>query len=65
MANDPTKVPNPTLPFGKHKGEQASDVPVEYLDWLIGQDWLRPQLKGDLTEHLKSRPDWHQLGDKD
>jgi hypothetical protein len=25
------------MPFGKYKGRKVSDVPTEYLDWLIGQ----------------------------
>lgn len=58
-------VPDPILPFGIHKGEAASDVPVEYLDWLIGQDWLRPELKRQIEDHLRSRPEWERLGDDD
>ena len=26
------------LPFGSHQGKTFKDVPLEYLDWLIG--WL-------------------------
>jgi uncharacterized protein (DUF3820 family) len=26
------------IPFGKHKGKAFKDVPMEYLDWLIG--WM-------------------------
>ena len=26
------------LPFGKHKGQTFREVPMEYLDWLIG--WM-------------------------
>jgi uncharacterized protein (DUF3820 family) len=55
--------PNPTLPFGKHKGEKCGDVPVGYLDWLIGQDWLKPDLKEQIEQHLKGRPEWHRLDD--
>jgi uncharacterized protein (DUF3820 family) len=53
----------PILPFGKHKGEHLSEVPVEYLDWLIGQDWLRPALKKQIEAHLLTRPEWQRLGD--
>lgn len=58
---------DPILPFGKHKGEYASDVPVSYLDWLIGQDWMdeKPELKESIEEHLRGRPEWHRMGDDD
>ena len=53
--------PDPIMPFGKHKGKCASDCPVEYLDWLIGQDWLGPELKADIEAHLETRAEWHRL----
>lgn len=28
------------MPFGKYKGEDMSEVPAKYLDWLHGQDWI-------------------------
>lgn len=54
---------DPILPFGKHKGQKVSDVPVEYLDWLIGQSWLNADLRELIEAHLKDRPEWHRLGD--
>ncbi len=30
---------NDLMPFGKYKGEKMQDVPAEYLDWFIGQNW--------------------------
>ena len=27
-----------TLPFGKHKGKQLSEVPDDYLDWILQQE---------------------------
>jgi uncharacterized protein (DUF3820 family) len=56
---------DPILPFGKHKGEHCSDVPVGYLDWLIGQDWLRPEMKEQIEAHLETRPEWKRMGDDD
>lgn len=50
------------MPFGKYKGQDFSDIPVAYLDWLIGQDWLKDDLKKAITAHLESRPEWHQMG---
>lgn len=43
--------PMPTLPFGKHRGATWSEVPADYLQWMVGQDmdpdvlWhVRPEL---------------------
>ena len=59
MSNDPI------IPFGKYKGEYASDVPVEYLDWLLGQEWFVEKFEficNDIERHLKeSRPEWKNL----
>ena len=58
---------DPFMPFGKHKGERLSDIPVAYLDWLIGQDWMqeKPDLLETIETHLRSRPEWQRLGDDD
>jgi len=54
-------IPNPVMPFGKFKYDNISDINVEYLDWLIGQDWLEDPLKSDIEEHLKHRPEWERM----
>jgi uncharacterized protein (DUF3820 family) len=51
-----------TIPFGKYKGRAISECPVEYLDWLIGQDWLFEDLKKDIEEYLEGCLEWHRLG---
>lgn len=28
------------MPFGKYKGTAIDDVPEDYLDWLVEQDWM-------------------------
>ena len=28
------------MTFGKHKGEDVSSVPRDYLNWLLEQDWF-------------------------
>lgn len=53
------------MPLGQHKGQRLSEIPVEYLDWLIGEHWLRPALKRAIEEHLMGRRGWHLLGDED
>lgn len=56
---------DPILPFGKYKGQRCSDVPVSYLDWLIGQDWMdeKKDLKEAIIDHLHTRPEWRELGE--
>ena len=50
------------LTFGMHKGKEIESVPTDYLDWLIGQEWLDLWLKQDIIAELKTRPDWENLG---
>jgi len=56
------ETPDPVLPFEKHRGKYASQVDVEYLDWLIGQDWLKRDLREGIEAHLQTRAEWHRLG---
>jgi len=51
-----------TIPFGKYKGRTISECPIEYLDWLIGQDWLFDDLKEEIGTYLEQCPEWHNLG---
>lgn len=32
------------MPFGSYKGTPIEKLPRQYLDWLLGQDWLREPL---------------------
>ena len=46
------------IPFGKHKGEPFHEIPLKYLDWLIGQDFMKdkfPNIK-DIIEIYLSAP---------
>jgi len=52
------------MPFGKHKGLPLSEVPVKYLDWLIGQDWFCKKfgdLKEEITEFLEGEKEWKDM----
>lgn len=53
------------MPWGKYKGQCLSDIPVYYLDWLIGWEGMdegrNSSLKVKITTHLKSRADWDQM----
>tara|TARA_R100000697_G_scaffold121508_1_gene148747 strand:+ start:2335 stop:2601 length:267 start_codon:yes stop_codon:yes gene_type:complete len=33
------------LYFGKYKDKLVKEVPHDYLNWLIQQDWCKPNLK--------------------
>lgn len=41
-----------TLKFGKHKDEPLEEVPVLYLDWLVGQHWLYDSVKKKIEDYL-------------
>lgn len=53
------------MTFGKHKGERLRDIPVGYLDWLIGEDWLSNYTKEIITRHLETSraAEWSALAD--
>lgn len=59
------ETPDPVIPFGKHEGKYASDIDVRYLDWLIGQDWLKSELKEQILSHLQTRAEWKRIGIND
>lgn len=39
------------MPFGKYKGLDLEEIPLEYIDWLINLDNLHGQLKEEV-EHI-------------
>lgn len=40
------------MPFGKYKGEPLGKVPAEYLDWLIGEDFLKDPRNAGLRRYI-------------
>lgn len=40
------------LPFGKYKDKTFDETPLDYLDWLVGQNWLKPNFKEALGAYL-------------
>jgi len=58
---------DPVVPFGKYAGKNASDIPVDYLDWLIDQSWVNEQLKIDVESHLNGprRAEWQRISQED
>lgn len=43
------------MPFGKYRGVELTDVPFEYLSWLIEQDFLREPLRTLAEEEFDRR----------
>ena len=46
------------ISFGKHKGKPLKDIPLTYLDWLIGEKFMKekfPNIK-DIIEMYLSAP---------
>jgi uncharacterized protein (DUF3820 family) len=51
------------MPFGKHKGTALKDIPVRYLDWLIGEDGIYQATKDKVKTHLENsrKSEWESL----
>lgn len=46
----------PRVPFGKHKGANWDDVPIDYLDWVVNKAAdMDPDMKANARHHLKAR----------
>lgn len=43
------------MPFGKYKGEDLEDLPTDYIDWLLTECDLLPDLEAELENQLKLR----------
>jgi len=52
--HDITKGPNllKTIGFGKHRGIEFKDIPIDYMRWLRGQPKLEPDLKFTLDHYI-------------
>src|SRR5262245_25906601 len=40
------------IPFGLYKGKAFDEVPLSYLDWLSGQDWLYGTFRKRITAYI-------------
>ncbi len=50
-----TANPVSKMPFGKHKGKLISEVPIDYVKWMIGNIHnMQPSLHTALTERIKA-----------
>jgi len=45
--SEEARIPS-VMPFGKHKGELITDVPMDYKRWLLNQDNIDSYLKSAL-----------------
>ena len=43
------------LKFGKHKGEDLTDIPMTYLKWLEEQDWILEELRREINHEINRR----------
>lgn len=41
-----------TMPFGKYRGQPLETVPIDYIQWLLRQDNLEPNLREALENQL-------------
>ena len=41
------------MPFGKHKGRNFDQIPVDYLNWLLRQKWLQAGIRREIEEYLE------------
>ncbi len=56
------------LPFGKHRGKSLDDIASDddgliYLDWLVGQTWVRTDLKDALEVYMGQKIIQEKLSD--
>ena len=64
MADRLTDLQNTKMPFGKHRGETFDEIPLGYLDWLMGNVELREPLKSRLKEYLTHPTIERELGNE-
>lgn len=43
------------LKFGKYKDASLNKVPLWYLNWLMGEDFISPRLKNHIIEYIVER----------
>ena len=45
-------IPSDCISFGKHRGSKWSDVPVDYLQWLVNNDGTKPDTRALAQDEL-------------
>jgi uncharacterized protein (DUF3820 family) len=51
------------IPFGKYKGKTIEDIPSDYLDYLLSEEWFETKFK-DLYEEVKQEMKFRNDFDK-
>ena len=51
VASEEARIPK-SISFGKHKGTAISDLPTDYVQWLMRQDDLDPYLRKALEKNI-------------
>jgi uncharacterized protein (DUF3820 family) len=49
--------PEAVIRFGIHRGKTLNEIPSDYLEWLIRQDWFEDKYP-DLLESTEGELDW-------
>ena len=44
------------MPFGKYRDVDFEDIPEDYFEWLLDQDWLKDSLRNKIEEFLGETP---------
>ncbi len=44
-----------TMPLGKYKGQPLSTIPLDYIEWMLKQDWVRSYLRKSLDAEAQRR----------
>jgi uncharacterized protein (DUF3820 family) len=52
------------LPFGQYQGQTLDQVPLAYLDWLAGQNWLYGDFKKRLHKYINKPCIQHELAEQ-
>ena len=45
----------PTIPFGKHRGSKWANAPIDYLQWMVRQKEMNPDVLACANEELARR----------
>lgn len=40
------------MSFGKYQGKRLDEIPLVYLDWLVGREWLNGLIRDIIIEYL-------------
>ena len=44
-----------TIPFGKYCGRSFNEIPLNYLEYIVRQDWLDEDLRDRINSNIRNR----------